>query len=131
MSLSLTSLLARLRTLLPDPQAEIWADAQLEECLRLALADVQSACPAVLTISGLDGALASNLDDEIKLSLLVLQFARQHARAQRLAARSELYHPDPQQITPLAQEELSPAQLQAVLEKVRLYFLQRSARLPY
>ena len=130
MAVDLTSLTTRLRVLLDDPEVVIWSDALLEECLRLALSQVQQVCPYVLTLAGLDEALESNLDQDIRLSPLVLQLAHRQALQQRQVQRSERFHPDPQRqghdwLSPVSEEGL-----QSVLERVRCYFLQSSSTSP-
>jgi len=129
MPVNLTSLTTRLQVLLDDPDAGIWSGALLEECIRLALAEVQRVCPYAL-MAGLDDALESNLDQDLRLSPLVLQLAQRQALRQRQVQRSERFHPDPQR---LSQELLSPVSdegFQSVLDQVRRYFLQRSSTSP-
>ncbi len=126
MSDNLATLTTRLQVLLDDRDAAIWSGALLEECLRRALAQLQRVCPVPLAIAGLDGALQSNLDQEISLSPLLLQLAQQQALQQRQVQRSESFHPDPHKLMPL-----ESASLQEQLEQVRRYFLQRSANSPY
>lgn len=130
MPVDLTSLTARLQVLLDDPEAAIWSSALLEECIRLALAEVQRVCPYVLTISGLDDALESNLDQDLRLSPLVLQLAQQQALRQRQVQRSERFHPDPQRLSHDLLAPISEEGLQSVLDQVRRYFLQRSLTSP-
>ena len=130
MSVNLTTLTARLQVLLDDPDASIWSDALLEECIRLALVEVQRVCPYALTIAGLDDALESNLDQDLSLSPLVRQLAQRQALRQRQVQRSERFHPDPQRSS---QELLSPVSdegFQSVLDQVRRYFLQHSSTSP-
>ncbi len=130
MSVNLTSLTTRLQVLLDDPDAVIWSAALLEECIRLALVEVQRVCPFALTIAGLDDALESNLDQDLSLSPLVLQLAQRQALRQRQVQRSERFHPDLQRLN---QELLSPVSdegFQSVLDQVRRYFLQHSSTSP-
>jgi hypothetical protein len=130
MSVNLTSLTARLQVLLDDPDEAIWSGTLLEECIRLAVAEVQRVCPYALTIAGMDDTLESNLDQDLRLSPLVLQLAQRQALRQRQVQRSERFHPDPQR---LRQELLSPVSdegFQSVLDQVRRYFLQRSSTSP-
>ena len=130
MAVDLTSLTTRLRVLLDDSEALIWSNTLLEECLRLGLAEVQRVCPYVLTLSGLDDALESNLDQDIRLSPLVLQLAQQQALQQRQVQRSERFHPDPQGRNRVCLEPISAQGLQTVLDRVRCYFLQTSSTSP-
>ena len=130
MSVNLTSLTTRLQVLLDDPEAAIWSSALLEECIRLALAEVQRVCPYALTIAGLDDALDSNLDQDLRLSPLVLQLAQHQALRQRQVQRSERFHPDPQRLSQELPSPVSQEGLQTVLDEVRRYFLQRSSTSP-
>lgn len=131
MSVDLSSLSSRLRIMLDDPEASIWSQAVLEECLRLGLGQVQEVCPYALSIAGLDEAQESNLDADICLSPLVLRLAQQHALHQRQIQRSERYHPDPHAISRDLQTPIAWDSLQTVLDRVRLYFLQRSSTTPF
>jgi len=131
MSVDLSSLSSRLRVMLDDPEASIWSQAVLEECLRLGLVQVQEVCPYALSIAGLDEAQESNLDEDICLSPLVLRLAQQHALHQRQIQRSERYHPDPHATNRDLQAPIAWDSLQIVLDRVRLYFLQRSSTTPF
>lgn len=130
MPVNLTSLTARLQVLLDDPDSVIWSGALLEECIRLALVEVQHVCPYGLTIAGLDDAEESNLDQDVRLSPLVLQLAQQQALRQRQVQRSERFHPDPQRLSQDLLTPISAEGLQSVLDQVRRYFLQRSSTSP-
>ena len=131
MSDTLTTLTTRLQVLLDDPDAAIWPGDVLEECLRWGLGQIQRVCPTPLTIAGLDGALQSNLDQELCLSPLLLQLAQQQAWQHRQVQRSESFHPDPQRLNSEQLAPISQEGLQMVLEQVRRYFLQRSPTVPY
>lgn len=124
-------LIVRLRVLLNDPEALIWSDAILEECLRLALTRIQTVCPYDLTISGLDGGSETNLDQEIKLTPLLLQLASRQALKLRQGQRSELFHPDPQKSTNAALGIVPEEGVLHALDEVRRYFLQRSQSRPF
>jgi hypothetical protein len=130
MSVNLTSLTTRLQVLLDDSEAAIWSGALLEECIRLALEEVQSVCPYALTIAGLDDALESNLDQDLRLSPLVLQLAQRQALRQRQVQRSERFHPDPQRLGHDLLAPVSADGMQSVLDQVRRYFLQTSSTSP-
>ena len=130
MPVNLTSLTTRLQVLLDDPEAAIWSVALLEECIRLALAEVQRVCPYALTIAGLDEAPEINLDQDVRLSPLVLQLAQQQALRQRHVQRSERFHPDPQRLSSERFTPVSEEGLQSVLDQVRRYFLQHSSTSP-
>jgi hypothetical protein len=79
----------------------------------------------------LDDALETTLDQELKLSPLLLQLAQQQALLQRQVERSETYHPDPTKQATSMVEMLDSQGHREVLEKVRCYFLQRSTNSPY
>jgi hypothetical protein len=102
----------------------------LEECIRLAVAEVQRVCPYALTIAGLDDALESNLDQDLRLSPLVLQLAQRQALRQRQVQRSERFHPDPQRLGHDLLAPVSADGMQSVLDQVRRYFLQTSSTSP-
>ena len=131
MSADLTSLSARLRTLLHDVDGDIWSQSLLEECLRSALCEIQTVCPTSLQVAGLDDALITNLDDELLLSPLLLQIAQQQALLQRQIQRNESFHPDPTQQTSTLFAVSNRQDYQTSLELVRRYFLQRSSTSPY
>ena len=131
MSDSLTTLITRLRVLLQDVDGDIWSQGLLEECIRSALAEIQTVCPYPLTLSGLDDALETTLDQEIKLTPLLLQLAQQQALTQRQVERSETFHPDPTKQSTSMVQLLDRQGLREVMEKVRRYFLQRSTTSPY
>ncbi|MDO9084826.1 MAG: hypothetical protein Q7U53_01355 [Anaerolineaceae bacterium] len=131
MSENLAALTARLRVLLNDPDSMIWTEFLLTECLQLGLAEIQAHCPYSLSIAGLDDAVESNLDQEMRLSPLLLQLAQQHALQQRQVQRGETFHPDPQKNTTLQNQALLAQALKDQLEQVRRYFLQRSPSAPF
>lgn len=131
MSDSLPTLITRLQVLLQDVEGEIWSEGLLEECMRSALVELQRVCPYPLKITGLDDALETTLDQELKLSPLLLQLAQQQALLQRQVERSETYHPDPTKQATSMVEMLDSQGHREVLEKVRCYFLQRSTNSPY
>jgi hypothetical protein len=131
MSDNLASLTARVRVLLDDPDAMIWTDILLTECLRLGLAEIQAHCPYPLSIAGLDDAVEGNLDQDLRLSSLLLQLAQQHALQQRQVQRGESFHPDPQKNTTVQNQALLAQALKDQLEQVRRYFLQRSPSSPF
>ena len=127
MALDLASMKVRLGALLNDPAGDIWPDTVLEECIRLGLRELQMICPYALTLNGLDGALVSNLDDEVSMSPLVLQLSLVYAWQIRQQQRNETFHPDPKtQVEP----QLMASNVDQ-LERLRLFFLQCSTSNPY
>lgn len=131
MSADLNGLIQRLQVLLHDVDAEIWSVALLQECLRAALSELQAVCPQPLQIAGMDQALETNLDTELQLSPLLLQLAQKVALLQRQVQRSETFHPDPTRQSQALVIASNQQDYQADLERVRLYFLQRSSTSPY
>lgn len=131
MSADLSGLIQRLQVLLHDVDEEIWSTALLQECLRSALSELQTVCPHPLQIAGLDEAVETNIDSELQLSLLLLQLAQQLALLQRQVQRSETFHPDPARQSQALVTASNKQDYQADLERVRLFFLQRSSTTPY
>jgi hypothetical protein len=131
MSADLSGLIQRLQVLLHDVDEEIWSVALLQECVRGALRELQTVCPHTLLIAGLDEALETNLDLEISLSPLLLQLAQKLALLQRQVQRSETFHPDPNRQSQALVSTSKQQDYQGDLERVRLYFLQRSSTTPY
>ena len=126
MALDLETMKVRLGALLNDPAGEIWPDTVLEECIRLGLRELQMVCPYSLTLSGLDDALVSNLDEEVPMSLLLVQLSLVYAWQIRQQQRNETFHPDPK----VQEGTLLVAANVEQLERLRLTFLQRSSN-PY
>lgn len=131
MSDGLIDLITRLQVLLQDGEGEIWSEGLLEECVRSAVGELQAVCPYTLQIAGLDGALETNIDQEIKLSPLLLQLAQQQALVQRQVERSETFHPDPTKQANSMVQMLDRQSQRTALDLVRRYFLQRSTTSPY
>ncbi len=127
MVLDLASMKVRLGALLNDPAGEIWPDIVLEECIRMGLRELQMVCPYPLTLSGLDEALVSNLDDEVSMSPLLLRLSLVYAWQIRQQQRNETFHPDPK----VQEGTLLIASNVEQLERLRLSFLQRSTSNPY
>ena len=130
MDLNLDSFLTEMQQWLGDPDASIWPQEVLCNCLRQALAAVQRVCPLKLSIAGLDGALITVLADGIPE--LLVRLARVQAWQVRLMQRSELFQPDAVKAVPAAALlDLETKQLRQDLENLRLSYLQCSTTLPY
>ena len=130
MDLNLDSFLVEMQQWLGDPDASIWPQEVLHNCLRQALAAVQRVCPLKLSIAGLDDALITVLADD--MPQLLVRLARVQAWQVRLMQRSELFQPDATRAIPAAALlDLENKQLQQDLENLRLSYLQRSSTLPY
>lgn len=62
MTITLTTMTARVRALLVDSGAQLWSDAALTEGIRMALGEYRLAGNADVTLEGLDGAAATSFD---------------------------------------------------------------------
>jgi hypothetical protein len=127
--MTLNEILIRLRTLLADPDGDLFTDQILTENLRLALVKLQKICPLVLQVSGLDEAQTTVLAG---LENLLIRQTRWPVLWQRLQSRSEMYHPDPPGWDSL-ENYLTAEQhdLDSAFEQQRLSYMQSSTIPPY
>ena len=127
--MTLNEILTKLRVLLADPDGDLLSDQVLTENLRLALVKLQTICPLVLQVSGLDEAQTTVLAG---METLLIRQTRWLVLWQRLQSRSEVYHPDPPGWERL-ENFLTAEQhdLDLALEQQRLFHLQSSAIPPY
>ncbi len=93
MSASLTTLTARLRLLLKDSAGLTWSDAELGECIHQALDDLNQAAGQAWTISGLDGAVSTDLP--AGLDSLLTRGAAGYALLMLAASRADLFNFQP------------------------------------
>lgn len=130
MILNLDGLLVQMRHMLWDEDGLIWGPQQLEECVRLGLARLQSVCPIKLSLEGLDDAAITILEDG--MSVLLLRMTLLHAWHLREQGRSETFHPDP--ATGKDNQDWLRGEGQALeqeVEHLRQFYLQRSLQVPY
>lgn len=91
MAATLAQISERVARVLMDPGRLVWAEAVLEEAIRLALGEYNQTLSGAATLQGLDGALQSTLPGEHE-SLIVLGGAA-HAAAICLAGKVEAFPP--------------------------------------
>lgn len=89
MAIDYSTVLSRTRAFLMDASSLIWADADLQGAIRLALGEMGIYAGSILTLNGLDGAPATTLPAKAE-SLIVLGAAG-YAGAARAADRSEAF----------------------------------------
>ncbi len=130
MILNLDGLLQQLRHMLWDEDGLIWGTERLVECIRLALASLQSVCPIKLALEGLDEAAITILENG--MAHLLLRLAVVRAWQLREQQRAEIFHPDPATVKDNQVWLRSEGQaLEKELENLRQYYLQRSQQVPY
>lgn len=89
MAIDYTTALARTRAFLMDSSSAIWADADLQGAIRMALGEINVVAGAGFQVSGLDAALVTTLPATLE-SLVVLGAAG-YASVARAADRSEAF----------------------------------------
>lgn len=135
MSTDLTTLDARVRAALGDPQGLIYDAAALEAALLSALSALNTAGatseqPRPYTVAGLDGAAETSLPDEL-VELLVRGAAAQAALS-RAMGRSEGYSPTlAVPAAQLAWARAEQAAFEAGVDELRRASLQRAAQPPW
>ncbi len=93
MSENLTSLTARVRCLLKDSPGLAWNEAELGECIHQALDDLNQAAGQAWSLSGLDGAISTDLPDG--LASLLIRGAAAYALLMLAAGRADLFNFQP------------------------------------
>lgn len=93
MSETLTTITARLRSLLKDSAGLNWSDAELGECITQALGDLNQASGQSWSLSGLNGAVSTDLPTG--LASLLTRGAAGYALLTLAAGRADLFNFQP------------------------------------
>lgn len=131
MTITLATVRTHIRLLLADPESRTWTDADLDEAIRQALAELAGAAGAPIPLEGLDGeAGPSGLTAEQAQTLA--GGAAGYAVLSRALRRAEAV--DLGQTVPATLLDWAHARLKAFRAQVlalRLVTLQRSTQPPY
>jgi hypothetical protein len=130
MPASLTSVKTQLETQLSELSSLIWSSTALEEAIRAALAEIAGTYGSPITLSGLDGAISTTLEDADVHVLVTGSVA--HAARIRIFGRFEEATPeDLNHDALICWAEAAMAVFQSALIQIRLRRFQESADHPY
>ena len=130
MAITLTTVRDQLEIRLSDSSNLIWSTNLLDESIRAALADISKVFHTVQTLSGLDGALLTSLDELDLNCLLVGSLA--YAFRFRLINRFEQASPEeenPQDLALLSTDFMND--FQSMLTQIRLRLFYHSTDSPH
>jgi GAF domain-containing protein len=130
MPASLISVKTQLETQLSELSSLVWSSSALEEAIRAALAEIAGTYGAAVTLSGLDGAISTTLEDADVQVLVIGSVA--HAARFRIFGRFEEVTPeDLDHDAMIHWAEAAMAEFQSALTQIRLRLFQESIDPPY
>ncbi len=130
MTASLTSVKTQLAIQLSELSSLVWSSNALEEAIRAALAEIAGTYGSTVTLSGLDGAISTTLEDADVHALIIGSVA--HAARFRIFGRFEEVTPEDFNHEALIRwAEAAMAEFQSALTQIRLRRFQESIDHPY
>lgn len=130
MSASLTSVKTQLEIQLSELSSLVWSSNALEEAIRAALSEIAGTYGSTVTLSGLDGAISTTLEDADVHALIIGSVA--HAARFRIFGRFEEATPEDFNHEALIRwAEAAMAEFQSALTQIRLRRFQESIDHPY